>query len=79
MSGSLGARTRSYTFDASGAGAEEWLTGGYPPAMRELAKMQLLGQGGDKEVPAALDWLARAKPKDKEAAILYDALKARGY
>ncbi|KPF60087.1 hypothetical protein IP88_16240 [alpha proteobacterium AAP81b] len=77
--GALGARTRSYALDASGAAAEEWLTAGYPPAMRELAKMMLLGQGGDKDVPAAMHWLNRAREKDKEAAILHDALKAKGF
>ncbi len=51
----------------------------YPPAMRELAKMQLLGQGGDRDIAAAKRWLARAAESDREAKILLEALAAKGY
>lgn len=51
----------------------------YPPAMRELAKMQLLGQGGPHDVVAAKRWLARAAETDREAKILLEALVAKGY
>lgn len=79
MTGTMGARTRSYNMDPNGAAAEELQVAPYVPAMRELAKMQLLGKGGDKDVAAALGWLEKARATDKEAAILYDALKAKGY
>lgn len=51
----------------------------YPPAMRELAKMMLRGQGGDRDVSAAMGWLKKADAaKDPEAGVLYKALKSKG-
>lgn len=81
MSGAMGSRTRSYAMDSLGAAAEELQVAPYPPAMRELAKMLLLGKGSDKDIPAAMRWLdlAKDKDKDKEAGILFAALKAKGY
>ena len=52
----------------------------YPPAMRELAKMLLLGHGGAKDVEGAMSWLRRAEAaKDIEAGVLLKALTAKGY
>lgn len=79
MFGAMGSRTRSYTMDPLGATAEELQVAPYPPAMRELAKMMLLGKGGNKDIPNAMHWLELARNKDREAGILYAALKAKGY
>jgi hypothetical protein len=79
ITGGLSSRVRSFNMDQTGRTAEDVMVKPYPPAMRELAKMQLLGQGGDKDVPAAMGWLEKAKESDKEAGILYTALKAKGY
>ncbi len=51
----------------------------YPPAMREYAKMLLLGEGGRRDIAAAKRWLALARTQDREAAILADSLAAAGY
>ena len=79
ITGGLGSRVRSFNTDQTGRATEDVMVAPYAPAMRELAKMQLLGQGGEQDVPAAMGWLEKARNSDKEAGILYAALKAKGY
>ncbi len=79
ITGGLSSRVRSFNLDPVSRFAEDLMVEPYPPAMRELAKMQLLGQGGERDVPAAIGWLEKARDSDREAGILHAALKAKGY
>ncbi len=79
ITGGLSSRVRSFNLDPVSRFAEDLMVAAYPPAMRELAKMQLLGKGGDVDMSAAMGWLEKARDSDREAGILYSALKAKGY
>ncbi len=74
----ISGRTRAYAFNGADQGARLVMVPPYPAAMRELAKMELLGEGGPVDVAAANQSLKAAKGKDQEAAILLKSLDQKG-
>jgi TPR repeat protein len=76
--GAISGRTRAYVFNGDTQGARLLAVPAYPPAMRELAKMELLGEGGPVNIAAAKELLKAAKDKDREAAVLLNGLIEKG-